>query len=112
MTEVMVSSLLTNIVIPLAGLVVTCLAGKLVNTLNKKYNLEITQQEIKNAVNFAERIAENAVKAGTPKLTSGQKLEQAVAYVEKVIPQKDKEVLKKKIEAAVQQYRANGNSTK
>jgi len=112
MTEAMVSSLLINIVIPCAGLIVTALVGKLVVTINKKYNLDITKNEVENAVHFAERIAENAVKAGAPKLSSGQKLQEAVNYVNKIVPQKDQEALKKKIEAEVQRYRVSGNPDK
>ena len=112
MQEALITWALVNVVLPLAGIVAAGLLGRAALWANKKFKLDITQQAVVTGVNLAERIAENAIKKGLPKVSSNQKLNTAVEYVNKVIPGEDQEVIKKKIEAVVQQYRVNGNPNK
>ncbi len=110
MSEALITWALTNVLLPLAATVLLGIASKAMLVINKKYHLDIQQKEVENAVNFVERMAENAIKANGQALSSSEKLTQAVDYVNKAIPGQNQEVIKKKIEAAVQQYKCPSQS--
>ena len=112
MKDALITWFLVEVALPIIGTIVIVLLGRAAMWANKKFKMDITQQEIANAVNFAERLAENAIKNNQSKLTSNEKLNVAVDYINRVLPGQNQEIIRHKIEAAVQQYRGNGNPCK
>jgi asparagine synthetase B (glutamine-hydrolysing) len=108
MTDTLITWALTNVILPLAGTILLALLSKLALVINKKFNLEIQRTTIEHAVQYAEQMAEKAIKDNQSTLTSSQKLTKAVEYVNKAIPGQDQERVKQRIEAAVQRVSQTG----
>lgn len=107
MSEALISWFLTNVVLPLAATFLLAAASKAVLVINKKFNLDIQRTTVENAVHYAEQMAATAIKNNQAALTSSQKLNKAVEYVNKAIPGQDQERVKQRIESAVQRISLN-----
>jgi hypothetical protein len=102
MSQALISWALTNVVLPLAATILLALLSKVALIINKKYNLDIQRTTIEHAVQYAEQMAQTAIKNNQTALTPPEKLNKAVEYVNKAIPGQDQERLKLRIESAVQ----------
>lgn len=108
MKDALITWTLINVVLPMAAMVVMAILGKMAQTINRKYNLDIQQHEVDIAVRAVEQIAERAIKNNQSALSSSEKLSRAMDYVNKAMPGQDQEVLKKRIEASVKTLRERG----
>ena len=107
MTQALIAWFLTNIVVPLAATFLIAVLTKVALAINKKYNLDIQQKTIENAVRYVEQMAETAIKNGSTVQAPTQKMDSAVQYVNKVIPGLDQDHLEKRIEATVHSLKDN-----
>jgi hypothetical protein len=114
-TQALIVWALNNVALPIAGLVLTAILGKVALVVNKKFNLDIQRTTIEHAVQYAEQVAQTAIKNNQTALTPPEKLSKAVEYVNKAIPGQDQDRLKLRIESAVQRvsgYKCDGSGVK
>lgn len=97
--------LISEIVIPLLGIVLTVIAGMVARKFGKALDIEIEDDAVKTAVLYAEELARKYVKEHSAPPPGWRKLNIAVEHVQAAIPKYQRiefrKLLEKKIEAKV-----------